>query len=90
MEFPSLPDGYFFRIESLLGAPVLRIMKRSWLTSRSVQLGWIDDESPQALFELAVRLKESFLAEQETSEFIEKYSGDYPPRSLSDIASSTS
>jgi len=83
-KFPPLPDGYFFRVDDLLGAPVLRIQKNGFLGSKTAELVWIDeeDQNPEGLVRVGEYLKSRLLEKLETSDFIEKFAGDYPPKEL--------
>lgn len=85
-EMPTLPEGYFFRVGTLLGSPNLEIRKKTFfgLFSKNITGIWLDDGTDKDIYECAV-----FLAEDEFSGYgaiailkANDRMGDYPPKTL--------
>jgi hypothetical protein len=81
-KFPPLPDGFFWRVGHLLGSPILQIHKKRLIGSKILESIWIDEYDEEHMIDKAVFLKKKFDEMHEINNFLEKYTGDYPPKEL--------
>lgn len=82
LEMPTLPEGYFFRVTELLGAPMLELRLKSWPFSKRVESIWILEPNDEHLVDQAEFLKSRLLREDDLDAYAARRAGDYPPRTL--------